>query len=295
MHYAQQVPVDTAATEEDAGAQQPVTALAAKVFKDTVKSSQVQIEVQMLILAQGHPNIARLHSVFHWRRGAGLAGSWCLMMEFCAWGNVNEYIEDEGKLGEGQARSVMRPIFGALEHLHSKGMVHRDVKPENVLLRAGGEPVLGDYGIACLPDRHAAEARRRVGTAGYAAPEVLQELGCCSKSDVFGAGAMLFFILAAAPPFPAETPYAVCLRIISDELDVGPDSPLGDASAACQDLLLRLMQKKPECRPTALEASEADWFVNGGAKCLHAPAWTLEDPEVPEEAAPLPLCTPAPP
>lgn len=111
--------------------------------------------------------------------------------------------------------SLTARLCDAVEHVHGRGILHRDIKPANVLVRPDGAPVLIDFGLA-IDASQRARARRRVGTAGYMAPEVLAGEGATARSDLWSLGALLFRVVTGRRPWRSATP-AESLAIIRSE------------------------------------------------------------------------------
>ena len=131
-----------------------------------------------------------------------------LAMELVPGESLARRLQRQGQLPLAQAVSIARKLAGALHHAHSQGLLHRDVKPQNVLLREDDEPVLTDFGLTREVDSAAGESLTRtiggqfLGTPGYCAPE--QARGDAAligpRSDVYGLGALLVALLTGAPP-----------------------------------------------------------------------------------------------
>jgi hypothetical protein len=174
---------------------------------------------------------------------------------------VAEVLRAEGPLSADYALRIVEPILDALQHAHDHGLVHRDVKPDNILLEsATGRPLLVDFGIVKYLDgpAHLTESGFIVGTPLYMSPE--QALGSQSvdaRSDVYGMGAVLFQLLTGAPPFEGTDSQEIVGRHIRE--------PVSSASLSRDNvppwisaIVLRCMAKHPDDRyPTARAVLEA--------------------------------------
>ena len=166
-----------------------------------------------------------------------------LVMEYLAGGSLRERMRHA--IGPAEAVSLLRQAAGGLAGAHRQGVVHRDVKPENFLLRVSGELALIDFGIAAgLGDTDATVAQGRlVGTAWYAAPEQAQGESPSAAADVYALGIVFYEMLRGRRPFMATT----VLEAVSQHL-VAPVPPLPEALAPYQPLIDRMLEKRPQRR-----------------------------------------------
>ncbi len=160
-----------------------------------------------------------------------------------------------GPLEPGVARAIAEQLCRALAHAHAQQVVHRDVKPANVLISADGRVKVGDFGIARLADGSTDGALGTVvGTPRYMAPEQAQGRPTTPATDVYGSGIVLYEMLAGRPPFTERSAVELALRHLSD-----PPPPLPDGTPeALKQIVARALAKDPAARyPNAHEMAEA--------------------------------------
>ncbi len=136
--------------------------------------------------------------------------------------SLRDHLRDRSMAGDWRGlAAIVRDIARALQHGHEHGVVHRDVKPGNILIDRDGRAMLLDYGLACILDEHSdlTISADAIGTPDYMAPEqVDRRLGGVSpRSDVYGLGATLYECLAGAAPFAASTRHETMARILRGE------------------------------------------------------------------------------
>jgi serine/threonine protein kinase len=201
------------------------------------------------LLAQlDHPNILPLWDV-------GQAGNLLyLVTPVVEGGSLSELRQRwGGMLPPAQALSLAVQVADALQHAHERHVIHRDVKPGNLLVRSDGRVLLADFGIArSINDRPDASAGElAIGTPRYIAPE--QALGdqVDGRADVYSLGAVLYELLSGRPPYTAESTTRVLVQILE-----GPPPPLCQVNPtlapAVQDVVMRALASQPDARyPTA--------------------------------------------
>lgn len=223
-------------------------------------SAGVEREVEILARAQGHPNVLRLQGLFLFD------AKWCIATEYCSGGDLHAAVLQEA-FSEARARPVLLGILSGLAHLHGRGILHLDVKAENVLLRSDQGPVLADFGISCLKGRPAPPSSpgRVRGSPGYAAPEVISGGECSELSDVFGAGVILFFALSQSLPFGGPDVMTTLRRTLRDaRVPKTGGRPLGSQTQLWPPCVLRLGGRGAQELVGELAAPSARGPADGG-------------------------------
>ncbi|MFI8926677.1 protein kinase [Streptomyces sp. NPDC053474] len=185
---------------------------------------------------------------------------------YAAGPSLTEAVRDAGPLPEHSARVLGAGLAEALAHVHALGLVHRDVKPSNVLLTLDG-PRLIDFGIARATDGTASLTSTGVsiGSPGYMAPEQILGKGATGAADVFSLGASLVYAATGEPPFTGDTSAALLYQVVHEEPDLGPLSgELRDLAAAC-------LAKDAAARPAPAEVAHR--LAPAGAAPLVAAGW----------------------
>jgi serine/threonine protein kinase len=169
---------------------------------------------------------------------------------------VTEFVEGgtfAGELGRpiglGRVTKVLEPVAAALDYAHARGILHRDVKPSNILIARDGAPVLGDFGLARMMATNERLTRLDsvVGTPEYMSPEQCASGDTGPASDQYALGVVAYEALTGRPPFHAETPAAVMLAQIQSELPA-PRSVNGALPETVEGALMRALAKEPADR-----------------------------------------------
>ena len=207
----------------------------------------------------GHPNIVAVLQV-----GQTQSGTPFLVMPYCAQGCLQERIASSGGLELDEVLRVGVKIAAALETAHRAGIVHRDVKPGNILLTDYGEPALCDFGIAHTGVGVANEAGDGfhtqtgifTGSPAYTAPELLSGVEPSPASDVYGLGATLFAALTGRAPFERREGEHSVAQYIRISTEAAPDLRQHDVADDVAAVIERAMAREPVNRPSALGLGE---------------------------------------
>jgi serine/threonine-protein kinase len=190
-----------------------------------------------------HPNIVQVYD-----RGETQDGTSYIAMEYVPGGTLKEQIERRGPFGASETAAVGAQITDAIGAAHERGVIHRDIKPQNVLVTASGDLKVTDFGIARAASAVTSSASSAIfGTAGYISPE--QALGepVGPASDLYSLGVILYEMLTGELPFTADNSIAVCMKHVTEPLrppkQLNPSIPEGmDA------LVVKLLAKDPANR-----------------------------------------------
>lgn len=244
--------------------------VAMKVLRQNLQEEQqaaMMREIGFLADCFGHPNITNLAGVFcFWQPTAGdesrdssslasdcstpkLQLRWSFAMHLYSCGDLYAILQDKVTLPLADAVAITSEVLEALSYVHSKGIVHRDVKPANILFGTQGQAVLADFGLASYLDDQELMSQCS-GTSGFIAPEMWQGKAYGTKVDVFATGVLLYLMISGKMPFEGDTRKAVCratcLQIAN--FDMGCFTSMSESLCI---FIKALLKKKPDVRPDA--------------------------------------------
>jgi eukaryotic-like serine/threonine-protein kinase len=204
-----------------------------------------------------HPNVVQVFD-------QGADGSVLyLAMEYLPGRTLRDVLMQRGALTPRETVSVMEPVLGALAAAHRVGIVHGDVKPENVILTDDGRIKVADFGLARAVTTRISGAggSQLLGTVAYMAPELVSrgvaDAGADVRADVYAAGIMLFELLTGKQPFTGEDPAQVAYRHVR-EMVPAPTSIAPELPSAFDDIALRATDRDPGRRPVDAVAMLSD-------------------------------------
>ena len=234
-----------------------------------------------------HPNIVTVHDAGLVPDDDGAGTTAFLVMEFLPGSDLAATLRERGALPLPEALHVGERVADALAAAHAIGVVHRDVKPANVLLD-GARVTVVDFGIAALA-RSAETALTApgstLGTAEYMAPEQASGAPVSPAADVYSLGCLLYALLTGTPPFTAEHPVAV-LRGHVDDAAPSLSERLPAAPADLVRLVDTMLAKDPAARPRAGEVRDALALLGGAGSPSVSPAGAAADADRPTTALP---------
>lgn len=189
------------------------------------------------VASLSHPNIVPVYDV------GTEAGTHFIVMEYVPGRTLKEEITREGRLSPARAVAILIPVLDALAYAHGKGIIHRDVKPHNILLSADGVPRLTDFGIAYLAGGSATQTAVILGSAHYLSPEQSRGEMATTRSDIYACGVTLHEMLSGRPPFDGPNALVVANQHLSS---VPP--PISGLPPDLHAALVRALSKDPEAR-----------------------------------------------
>src|ERR1700676_3862368 len=208
-----------------------------------------------------HPNIVAIHELgaYGWRH--------CFLMDYLAGRGLGALVKD-GPLPAQRAARYVKIIAEAIHFAHQRGTLHRDLKPQNVLIDAADQPRITDFGLAKImkDDSRLTQPGVVMGSPSYMPPEQAagRQGDVGPASDVYSLGAMLYELLTGRPPFRGATALAT-LRDVMEAEPAAPRRLLGTIPPDLETICLKCLEKSPSARyPTARAlAEELDRFLKG--------------------------------
>ncbi|MBB5806821.1 serine/threonine-protein kinase [Saccharothrix ecbatanensis] len=203
-----------------------------------------------------------------------------IVMEFVDGRTLRDIVKTQGPLSGKRAMEVMADVSAALDFSHRHGIVHRDVKPANVMITRAGAVKVMDFGIArAVHDGQAAVTQTAavIGTAQYLSPEQARGEAVDGRSDVYASGCVLFELLTGEPPFTGDSPVAVAYQHVREE-PKSPSSLNPKVTPALDSIVLKAMAKGPANRYQSAAEMRADLVRVLSGQRPSAPAvMTAED------------------
>jgi len=172
-----------------------------------------------------------------------------LVMEYVAGRTLRDLLRERGRLSAPRSLEVLDPVLAALGAAHAAGLVHRDVKPENVLLADDGRIKVADFGLARAVESATvtASVTMLIGTVAYLAPEQVATGAADARTDVYAAGVLLYELLTGRPPYDGPNPMAVAFRHVHEDVPA-PSTARPGLPRPVDHLVARATARDPACR-----------------------------------------------
>jgi serine/threonine-protein kinase len=201
-----------------------------------------------------HPNIVGVYD-----RGDS-DGAYYIAMEFVEGETLKDLIRREAPMDPGRAIAITKEILAATRFAHKRGVIHRDLKPQNVILEADDHVKVADFGIARASGSDITEVGAIMGTAQYLSPEQAHGQPVTAASDLYSIGVVLFEMLTARAPFEAESPVAIALKHVNQPAP-SPREFVQSVPPELEAIVLKALAKDPTQRYPDAEAMMRDLEV----------------------------------
>ncbi|GMH08724.1 hypothetical protein Nepgr_010564 [Nepenthes gracilis] len=217
-------------------------------------SDQIKREIATLKLLK-HPNIVRLHEVIASKTKI------YMVLEYVDGGELFDKIASRGKLSEEKGRKLFQQLIDGVGYCHDKGVFHRDLKLENILISAKGDIKVSDFGLSALPQHFKDDGllHTTCGSPNYVAPEILANRGYDgAASDIWSCGVILFVILTGYLPFDDRN-----LAVLYQKIAKGDTQIPKWISPGAKNMIKRILDPNPVTRITMAEIKADEWFRQG--------------------------------
>ncbi|MFN2588536.1 MAG: Stk1 family PASTA domain-containing Ser/Thr kinase [Actinomycetota bacterium] len=203
-----------------------------------------------------HPNVVSLYDY-----GAD-DGAYYIVMEYIEGKSLGDMVAESGALLPERAAEIAADVAAALERAHSSGLVHRDIKPTNIMVTRSGQTKVTDFGIARALGQSSDQTQMTqtgmvIGTAAYLSPEQAQGNPVDARSDVYALGCVLYEMVTGRPPFAGDTPLAIAYKHVRED-PVAPSGVNPDVPRALDAITLKALSKNPENRYSSAHEMRED-------------------------------------
>jgi len=225
--------------------------VAVKILKDEIAGDEQSVKrfinESKAVAMLSHPNIVNIYDV------SVRDNIKYIVMEYVDGITLKNYMRHREVLNLREIISYTTQILKALDHAHKKGIIHRDIKPQNIMLLKNGVIKVMDFGIAKLPNAETVTMTdKAIGTVYYISPEQVSGSQIDARSDLYALGVMMYEMATGQLPFTAETPVSVALMQVNDiavpPREINPQIPIG-----LEQIIRRAMEKEQETRYQSAE------------------------------------------
>ncbi|OIT28929.1 PREDICTED: CBL-interacting serine/threonine-protein kinase 1-like [Nicotiana attenuata] len=218
---------------------------------DLRSTDQIKREIGTLKLLK-HPNVVRLYEVL------ASKSKIYMVLEYVNGGELFDRIVSKGKLKEAEGRKLFQQLIDGVSYCHEKGVFHRDLKLENILIDSKGNIKITDFGLSALPQHFRDDGllHTTCGSPNYVAPEILSNRGYDgAASDTWSCGVILYVILTGYLPFDDRNLAVLYQKIVKGDVHIPKW-----LSAGAKNLIKRILDPNPHTRITMEEIKEDKWF-----------------------------------
>ena len=191
---------------------------------------------------QNHPNIVQ---IFDW----GIEEEPYFVMEYIEGNTLTSIIGSKRSVSLSDALFIGAQVANGLQAAHSQGLVHRDIKPGNIMITPDGKVKVTDFGIVSIQDEESdiTKTGSILGTASYISPEQAQGKSVSTQSDLYSLGTVLYELITGNPPFEAESPIATATKHLTEKPEK-PSKYRKDLPRGIETAILKLLHKNPKDR-----------------------------------------------
>lgn len=220
-----------------------------KALKSSSQKEKIDQEVSILKRFR-HPNVIKLYEEFD------TPGRKILVTELCAGGDLLNYVRKRRRLKEDYAKYIFQQIIEGLIHIHQKGVLHRDIKLDNILLDGKGTIKIADFGVSHIIRSRFDMIRDQCGTPAYIAPEILRGKGYYGfQADLWSAGVVLYAMIYGTVPFKGATIEDLQRVVLKAKYTLKDN-----VSPEVRDLIKGLIERNPNKRLNVSEVLQHPWM-----------------------------------
>ncbi|WP_274361545.1 Stk1 family PASTA domain-containing Ser/Thr kinase [Paenibacillus thermotolerans] len=215
-----------------------------------------------------HPNVVNVYDVGQDEE------THFIVMEFVEGSNLNDIIKEQAPLQVERAVRIAAQICDALGSAHANGIIHRDIKPHNILIGTNGRVKVTDFGIArAATSSSITQTGSVIGSVHYFSPEHAKGVSAGEKSDIYSVGIVLYQMLTGRLPFLGESPISVALKHLQENVEE-PRSVNAMIPQSVENIILKAMRKKPEERYSTAGEMLRDLETCLSPQRVNEPKWT---------------------
>lgn len=193
-----------------------------------------------------HPNIVNIYDV------GSENGFYYIVMEYVEGITLKTYIEKKGQLNYKETLSIAIQVGRGIQAAHAKNIIHRDIKPQNIIISTDGKVKVTDFGIARAVSEHTIHSDV-MGSVHYASPEQARNGYVSNKSDIYSLGIVMYEMVTGRVPFDGDSTVAVAIQHLQDEM-VAPSAYAKELPVSLEKIILKCTQKSPDRRYDSMES-----------------------------------------